>query len=1667
MHTKKMVVKKLIGSIIVFLITLTEFLPIMNNISFAAENPSDNIAFTGYFSSENTENASSFVCDVQESSLKANFEIKVKNKGYLKNGVLKLGDNLNFSIKEENELEIKNNQIKVKNLTQDKSETISIPIEFNKKDEYSEEFFNNSNKITFSGIYVDNEAVEHTIEKAIDLNLSWMEITSTKIENEITKNLDYQIDGVNGKIVQTIVKVSGNDKDNNLPLKSSELKIDIPQIAGMTISNINIEAEKLSYTQGREDYDINFSEENYSITEENKIVINIENEAIEGKIFNSYGEDIYVITYVYTGQRVDEEIIKGNMELKLENYAGETEEQTIAVEYDLNEIIGDAVRYTREDRESEISKGYLIADSENEKYEIDYTKKDVLNINRYDLISSLEIVDTDEYFVSNINEEKYYTENETGIMSSYKSTEFSKENLLNLLGEEGKVEILNMNDEVISTITLDLEADENNKYIVTYEEPISKIKIRTSKPIADGSITILSTKTIRKLNYSRNIVKNFYKLESVSNGFVTYNEGITNELGSVVSTIMINQTTSKASLEVAQTELSTVVKNESVNFQIRLNNNEDTSDLYENPIFEIRLPKAIKETNIKSIDLFYANNELELANIETFLDGEYTIIRITLKGLQTSYNINKETNGTVISFDVDLTLDKLTGNISESVEMCYYNVLATSYSNEFDWNMFISAENVQYQKNGVYIVPLEYKAPDELVNRQTTETKEESEETGETEVKDDEVSSTQQQATELIEEDAPAKLAVMSISIANNTSKSYSNFKILGRIPFAGNKDIVTGEDLGTTVDTILDSEIYSENQDLLYSVYYSENPEATDDIYNEANGWSMDFYKMGGIKSYLILLNSDYVLKPNDSLKFAYDYVIPAGLKSGAAFYGTYATYYQETTSEKSGLSRPEDKVGYETKKTTTLEASINLVGEKIKELSDVEYEIVLKNTTDVEAENVNIVLDIPFEFSIINIEGKDISGEHEDGKATINVGKIAGNSEEKIIIRFNVGKVNRQELENVAVDMQKYYESFLTEEELAAWEKEKQYLEANGELIENTNEETVEEVEEKIKITAQVEAENVSESLNIESAEVEVEETNIEINDEYSDALKIAGSEYSNNFSLINVSKNEYKNVKITKKLGEAFEFLRSTINTELNVTESYDSATKTITWEIESLKPGEYLDIQYDIYIKVMQYGEKINTNIIETECDLNNGETFVKKEEIEYYQSQVNIRNVNGYDVGYADSNGEVTYIWEFENNNDYDVVDFIIVPQVSENAEITGMRLETSMNQKDYHVDSVKKIFAVLPANTISRFIINAKIKEDASGFVEVAIDTNYDKVYAETSEVYTQLENIGSATFEITGVAYLDSNRNQMNDEEEILPGIIVNLYNSETNELIDSEFTDVSGRYAFKNINKGTYYVKFNYDESEYMISLEKSDFLVQNKSNIINVNDNYVTDNINIIDRSISNVDIALVNDNIFDMKVDCTVEKMTVQNSAESNEFISENKKLAKVDINPELVSDSKILVEYKIIVRNQGSISGTINKLVDYMPADMEFDSSLNPDWYMESDGNVYTRLLKDEVINPGETRELSLILIKNMTEENTGLIHNSVEIAEAINDMGIEDIDSTPANQMEEDDLSSADCIVGIATGLSISIIPIALVILIVVITLSVLVWRIIEKRRYV
>ena len=158
------------------------------------------------------------------------------------------------------------------------------------------------------------------------------------------------------------------------------------------------------------------------------------------------------------------------------------------------------------------------------------------------------------------------------------------------------------------------------------------------------------------------------------------------------------------------------------------------------------------------------------------------------------------------------------------------------------------------------------------------------------------------------------------------------------------------------------------------------------------------------------------------------------------------------------------------------------------------------------------------------------------------------------------------------------------------------------------------------------------------------------------------------------------------------------------------------------------------------------------------------------------------------------------------------------------------------------------------------------------------------------------------------------------------------------------------------------------------------------------------------------------------------------MIVQNDRGTTQTEYDNETTAKVEIDARNLSSSNVIIEYKIVVTNVGDTPGYARSIVDYVSKDLSFSSELNKDWYAQGD-YLYSTSLANEEILPGESRELTLTLTKAMTEDNTGLVPNTAEIAESYNEQGLDDSNSTPGNNVKgENDQGSADAIISIRTG---------------------------------
>ena len=243
-------------------------------------------------------------------------------------------------------------------------------------------------------------------------------------------------------------------------------------------------------------------------------------------------------------------------------------------------------------------------------------------------------------------------------------------------------------------------------------------------------------------------------------------------------------------------------------------------------------------------------------------------------------------------------------------------------------------------------------------------------------------------------------------------------------------------------------------------------------------------------------------------------------------------------------------------------------------------------------------------------------------------------------------------------------------------------------------------------------------------------------------------------------------------------------------------------------------------------------------------------------------------------------------------------------------------------------------------------------------------------------------------------------------------------------------------------NIANGQYIVIFEYNRDQYTLTKYKAEGISDAENSDVRLNELLIgderqevasTDMISIDNENISDINIGLIELQNFDLKLDKYVSRILVQNSAGTTVREYNNTTTAKIELDAKQIQGSNVIIEYSIVVTNVGEVAGYARSIIDYMPSDLEFSSELNKDWYEEGN-SLYTTTLGNEIINPGESKTVTLTLTKKMGEDNV-VSRNNAEIYEDYNNLGFEDGNSTPGNNVAgENDTGAADVIISIRTG---------------------------------
>ena len=188
----------------------------------------------------------------------------------------------------------------------------------------------------------------------------------------------------------------------------------------------------------------------------------------------------------------------------------------------------------------------------------------------------------------------------------------------------------------------------------------------------------------------------------------------------------------------------------------------------------------------------------------------------------------------------------------------------------------------------------------------------------------------------------------------------------------------------------------------------------------------------------------------------------------------------------------------------------------------------------------------------------------------------------------------------------------------------------------------------------------------------------------------------------------------------------------------------------------------------------------------------------------------------------------------------------------------------------------------------------------------------------------------------------------------------------------------------------------------------------------------------------------DIEKIKVRYFDLALYKWVSTTLVTENGKTKEYASnhtqdDKSNLVNVTIPKNELDKTVVKFKYQIKVENQGNLAGYAKELKDHIPAGLKFIEEDNKEygWKLQEDGTITTDYLKDTLLQPKETAEVTVVLTWINGENNLGEKWNFAEISKDYNDYGAPDKDSTPnnfKNEVKEDDEDKDVVMLNVRTG---------------------------------
>lgn len=1625
------------------LISLGNQVIAVNLTSQNSKTNNQNVEFDSYFEGNNyTKN---FNIE-QEATLY--ISLKVKNSGYLKDGIVRISD-ANYEIvteklKSEKVQNVTENSISLKQIKQNEEVVLEVPIQIKKQESISADYFSKTSTVEFQGTYVDGNGEKKEIIKTMNHQVTW------KVEDELVLSeqdltyVPYMQNEEYGVMVQTTL--TSKLAKVLMPISETELTMQVPKINGQAPQKATVVAKQIIAT-GNSKNGVSFSSANYEYQQENgSLTIHTKNLEDDMLAWNEKGQDQYVINFFYIGKEIYQWALENSIPITMSITGKAILPDANATVLKSNTTIEenakkqDNLTQINLNSEENLSKGTLYT-----KQETPYTVEYHVQVNDSSLTEKIQLQTIPSVFEDSNNKE-YAIGNQEKIKSiTIPALAFQK-----LLGEDGNIQVTSADGTTLGTINKESK-QENENYIFDFSDlSVNTVILTTTKPITEGILPITIEKVLTIQNYEKEQLESFSK---ITLGVINQNKTMQN-IKSIEDTesmkktsISLTEPVSKAEIAIIEGKenLSTVVPNKDVQIRIVLDTSSTENALYKNPTFEIELPEQVENIEIKDVNLFL-EKELKLKTAKVITKNGKKVIQITLEGTQTKY-LNEQirktnqknviTKGANIILNTDITLNELATSKTEKIVMYYTN----------------TANTVIPEEKGVATTKLNLVAPTGVIASNSMK--------GYNGTPSELTSISNQKEEATIPTHSSKKDVTITGVITNNYSNSIENVMILGRLPFADNTNIETEESLESNFNMLLKGKITTSGIDASkIKVYYSSNAKANKDLMHTSNGWQENPQDFSSMKSYLIVVSGE--INSGAKLQFSYQVELPENLAHNNSSYQMYQVSYDNKTQTATiGETKTSAILGLTTGQGSELKVTLSsnmAQSSNVTEGQIVRFFVQVKNTGNKEAKSVTINVPIPegTTYTQYNSAEQTYVDSNEE-KPLIALGNLAAGETANATYEL---KMNQGSLGEIKHQVRVAAEDLTT-----------------GAV---SNEYALNKVASKMSLTLLVprdlEASLHKGDILYSTILLESKETlnNVKVIIDIPAGIQINGTIYKDgNGQEQNYIQIQNNQVIVTIPQLQA-DYLQS-ISLEL---------------QIQDFKGDFHYQAKAEANGMEVHYSNQLVYHIGNPTFEISqttNSQRYVKEaEQITYKFTIKNTGDADANDVVFEDVLPEGLTFQKLQYT--YQGQTEVVTSTLNNTAKV---RWNNFAKGAEATVTVIAKA-DLLPEDKQDKTVANIGsieaqgIQEQESNTIATIVEYN-PKLYEGDSGNDGGNTNTPSRTYKITGTAWLDSNENgQREENEQVLSGIQVMLLKKSNNEIVIDEngsqkivTTANNGSYEFTNVKPDEYLVIFLYDAGSYKVTeYQKQNVSQSYNSDVysmkitLNGKQTYagVTDTISVTDGNVRDIDIGLIESQNFDLKLDKYISKITLTTPTIGTKVYNyNNEKLQKIEVLSQNIGKSSIVVEYKMVVTNEGQIPGYVKKIVDYLPEGTKFSSELNEDWYLSDENDrVYNTSLENILLQPGEKKEVSLILTIAITNENIGtVVNNNAEIYETYNEQGLADIDSQEANGAQsEDDMSTADIVLSVVTGKIVLYISLTLAILfLLVIGIVVIKRNVLSKRK--